>query len=280
MKDLAVLIPVFNDEPGLRAALESIRESDNSFTVVVVDDGSRDPISIDPAGYPFQVVVLRQGENGGIVKALNAGLEYIRGRDFRAMARLDAADLNLPERLGRQYRLLNEREELALVGSNAHFRNEKDGTVLFSTNLPLESERIRRRMVFSNCFIHPTTMVRLDRIPDTLRYQSRYPHIEDYVFYSAIVAKHATANIDEPLVQCTVREQGISRKNEFSQLFAGVCHHLDHPEPGNLLWHAYILKKLAYMVIPFPWRNFIKKRLRFVLPQSAGSGRQKVRVCS
>ena len=39
MKDLAILIPVFNDQESLINTLESIRETDNSFTVVVVDDG-------------------------------------------------------------------------------------------------------------------------------------------------------------------------------------------------------------------------------------------------
>ena len=47
MKDLAVLIPSYNDTPSLLKTLESIVEDDNAFTVVIVDDGSKAPGQID-----------------------------------------------------------------------------------------------------------------------------------------------------------------------------------------------------------------------------------------
>lgn len=266
MKDLAVLIPAYNDQEGLLRTLASIREPDESFTVVIVDDGSADPVEVDPGLYKFKVVVRRLEENGGIVAALIHGWDYIASRGFSVLARLDAADLCRPGRLDRQYRMLSERSGLALVGSDAVFRDMETGRAIFSTRLPVDSEGVRRWMAFRNCFIHPTVMIRLDRVPPTLRYRRRYPHIEDYVLFAEIAEKHECANIAEPLVDCFVRESGISRSNDRRQLLSGLRFRVEHPRPLNPLWYACLVKKSVYLVTPFRWRTVIKRRFRFVKP--------------
>ncbi|MEX2581001.1 MAG: glycosyltransferase [Verrucomicrobiales bacterium] len=274
MKDLAVLITVYNDEEGLVSALDSIRETDNSFTVVVVDGASDPPLVLRPEAYPFETVLIRQEERSGIIGGLNEGLDYVRSQGFRYLARFDAGDLQRENRLGIQYALLEESEHLAMVGSNAVFRSEESGEDLFVTDLPLDPESIRKWSVFQTCFIHPTVMMRLDRIADSFRYETRYLHIEDYVLFSRIAERYKTANIDEPLVECFVREAGISRSNDAAQLRSGLRHHLEHPRPFNLLWHAYVLKRLVYLVTPYQMRLKCKRWIGFVKP-AAGANSSK-----
>ncbi len=266
MKDLAVLITVYNDQDGLDTALDSICEADNSFTVVVVDGASEVATKIDPGRYPFGVVLLRQEERSGIIGGLNAGLEYIREQGFTYLARLDAGDLHRENRLAIQYDRLRRSDSLAMVGSNALYRSEETGENLFVTRLPLKSKAIRRWSVFRTCFIHPTVMIRLDRIDDSLRYESRYLHIEDYVLFTKIAERYETENLPEPLVDCFVREGGISRSNDRAQLISGLRHHLHHPRPLNVLWYAYLLKRTAYLLVPFSLRRHIKGCLGFVSP--------------
>ena len=143
MNDLAVLIPVYNDQEPLIAALDSISEPDNSFTVVIVDGGSDEKPVIDYDRYPFEIVLICS-EKGriGIVEGLNMGLEYIRENGFKAVARLDAGDLQKAGRLSKQYQRMQEREELAMVGSNAVYFGEESGDVLFTTALPLKTKQI------------------------------------------------------------------------------------------------------------------------------------------
>jgi glycosyltransferase involved in cell wall biosynthesis len=264
MNNLAVLITIYNDQDGLETALESIREEDNTFTVVVVDGASVPPTNIDFDQYPFKIVLIRQEERSGIIGGLNAGLDYIRKEGFLYMARLDAGDLHRRERLGIQYRRLRDSKDLAMVGSNALYRSEETGEELFVTNLPLRSKAIRKWSVFRTCFIHPTVMIRLDRIDDSLRYESRYLHIEDYVLFTKIAERYETENLEEPLVDCFVREKGISRSNDRAQLLSGLRHHLQHPKPLKPLWHAYIFKRAIYLIVPFSIRSAIKSRLGFV----------------
>jgi glycosyltransferase involved in cell wall biosynthesis len=44
---IAVLIPVYNEGGHLRETLESLRTQSVPFTVVLVDDGSTPPLSVD-----------------------------------------------------------------------------------------------------------------------------------------------------------------------------------------------------------------------------------------
>jgi len=268
MNDLAVLITVYNDQEGLDTALGSVCEEDNSFTVVVVDGASDEKTVIDAERYPFEVVLIRQEERSGIIGGLNEGLDYIRSEGFTYLARLDAGDLQRKNRLAIQYNLLKDSETLAMVGSNATFRSEETGEVLFDTALPLDSKAIRKWSLFRTCFIHPTVMLRLDRVDPSFRYESVYLHIEDYVLFTKIAECRETMNFRKPLVDCFVREEGISRRNDRAQLLSGIRHHFDHPKPLNLLWYAYILKRTAYLIVPLPLRVRTKSLLGFVRPPS------------
>ena len=264
MKDLAVLLPTYNDQDALIFALDAIEEPDNSFTVVVVDGASEKPPVIDFEKYPFSIKLIIQEEHQGLTSGLNEGWDWIHAQGFTYMARLDAGDRQKHGRLQKQYQLLKDSPDLAMVGSNAMYFSEETGEEMFTTNLPLDTKQIRKRCVFSTTFIHPTVMMRLDRIPSDLRYDSKYKHIEDYVLFTKIAEQFPTANIEEALVECAVRESGVSRSNDRTQLMSGIRHHLHHPRPLKPLWYAYILKRLAYLVIPFSLRVKAKKLLGFV----------------
>lgn len=271
MKDLAVLIAVYNDEEALLSALDSIDEPDNSFTVVIVDDGSDRSPSLAEDRYPFRTVLLKQERNTGIAGALNVGIDWIREQGFGYLARLDAGDVARKGRLAKQYARFQEREDLVLLGTNATFVDEETGEPLFETNLPQTWEQIRKWCVFRTCFIHPTVMMRLERLDESYRYGFAYPHIEDYVLFTRIAERHPSEVLAEPLVDCYRRRTGISCRKERAQLLSGIRHHLDHPKPLNPLWYAYIAKRLAYLVLPYSWRQLPKRLLGIVTHSPAGA---------
>ncbi|MEM9281580.1 MAG: glycosyltransferase [Verrucomicrobiota bacterium] len=264
MKDLAVLITIYNDEEGLHTALESIREEDNRFTVVIVDGASTEPPTLRKEHYPFEVILIRQEERSGIVGGLNEGLAYIREKGFRFVARLDAGDRQIPDRLEIQYQKLKNSDRLAMIGSNANYFSEETGDKIFVTDLPLNSAGIRKWSVFQTCFIHPTVMIDLSRIDDSLCYESRHLHIEDYVLFTKIAERYETENIPQPLLDCLVRESGISLSNDRAQLLSGIRHHLENPKLLTPLWYAYVLKRITYLILPYRLRVSIKKLFGFV----------------
>ncbi|MFP5502223.1 MAG: glycosyltransferase family 2 protein [Candidatus Sericytochromatia bacterium] len=112
---ITVLIPVYNAERTVRAAIESIlAQSERDLELLVVDDGSTDgtPAILEALAAKDPRVRLVRQANAGIASALNAGLALARGR---YVARMDADDLSLPTRLERQRAALDADPALGLV---------------------------------------------------------------------------------------------------------------------------------------------------------------------
>lgn len=112
---ISVVVPLYNAEPYVGAALDSILgQTLPPDEVIVVDDGSTDRGGEVVAGYGEAVRLLRQ-ENLGSATALNRGIRTARGA---RLAFLDADDLWLPEKLELQSAALDA--EPALDGVFAH----------------------------------------------------------------------------------------------------------------------------------------------------------------
>ncbi|NIF75229.1 glycosyltransferase family 2 protein, partial [Burkholderia sp. Ap-962] len=84
LDEVAVLIPAYNGHHDLERSLASLAET-APVHVLVVDDGSTPPIAPAPrAG--LDIEVLRMPHNGGIERALAAGIEALAARGFRYAA--------------------------------------------------------------------------------------------------------------------------------------------------------------------------------------------------
>src|SRR5947209_8400463 len=65
-RTLAILIPVFNNEPGLIRTLASLECDPTAYDVIIVDDGSCPPLPRVLSCGAHSVVVLRKDTNTGI----------------------------------------------------------------------------------------------------------------------------------------------------------------------------------------------------------------------
>ena len=97
---VSVIMPVYNAEPFVGQALKSILDQTfRDFELIIVDDGSGDRSrEIVHSFHDERIVSIENGRNLGLTASLNVGLEKARG-EF--IARQDADDLSLPERLER-----------------------------------------------------------------------------------------------------------------------------------------------------------------------------------
>ena len=156
-------------ESTLGACLRSVQRQDfRDWECVLIDDGSRDSSSIiagDAARRDPRLRVLTT-PHGGLVEALNLGLEQCRGR---LVARMDADDLMHRRRLAEQVDLLDSHPEW--VGLGCHVRTfPRNG--LGEGNLAYESwvNSIRssadvEREAFIECpLVHPTWMLRRETL--------------------------------------------------------------------------------------------------------------------
>ncbi|MBV9660277.1 MAG: mycofactocin biosynthesis glycosyltransferase MftF [Acidimicrobiales bacterium] len=78
---LAVVVPVRDDPDGLAVTLRSLAATAPSVQVVVVDDGSSNPVELDPA--PLRVRSVWRAINGGPAAARNTGRAAARSGSAR-----------------------------------------------------------------------------------------------------------------------------------------------------------------------------------------------------
>jgi glycosyltransferase involved in cell wall biosynthesis len=110
-------MPVRNGGPYLSAAVESILAQDfTDFEFVIVDDGSTDatPQTLRSFAAGDSCIRIVTGPSAGIVAALNTGLAAARAD---LVARMDADDIALPNRLRLQHEHLAAHPDCVAVGS-------------------------------------------------------------------------------------------------------------------------------------------------------------------
>lgn len=220
--DFYLLVPFYNNLPGLIRSLESIVYDPLAYALLIVDDGSKEMLrreDIDPyLPQSLSVTILRLGENQGITRALNTGLKWLEEKGgSRYVARLDCGDLCMPERFGRQVAFLNEHPGVGLLGSWCVFKNFQTGDS-YRYVTPTGYKKILKEMYFRNVFIHPTVMWRENITRKVGVYPEDFPHAEDYGFFYEIISQQEAAVLPADLVICEINPQGISLHHRKEQL--------------------------------------------------------------
>src|SRR5436305_6637069 len=118
MPDVTVLMPVYNGEQYLGAAIEGILcQTHDNFELLIVDDGSTDrSVEIVMSYRDPRVRLVSMHTNVGLSAALNEGVKLARAP---FVARQDADDVSEPHRLEVQLRVMTKQPDLALLGSQA-----------------------------------------------------------------------------------------------------------------------------------------------------------------
>src|SRR4051794_24616628 len=227
---VTVLLPVRNGAAYLEAAVRSILgQTFADLELLAVDDGSTDqtPAMLARlAAEDGRIRVVRQ-EALGLVPALNRGLEQARAP---LIARMDADDVALPERLARQVAFLEAAPEVALVGTGWRVV-AKDLTR--RVVLPPQTDAgIRLAMETANVLAHPTVMLRRDTVLAAGGYRPAFLLAEDYDLWLRLLDRCQAACVPEVLLeyrehagQATWR--GLEQRilSEMAALAASRCRH-------------------------------------------------------
>lgn len=195
---VTIVMPVYDAEAYLKQALESILEQAfGDWELIAIDDGSRDgsrSILDHFAATDPRIKLLSNTTNLGIVETLNRGWREARGQ---YIARLDADDVALPNRLSRQVEFLDEHPAVALVGSAA-IRIDSDGRHLSIAQVPTSNRGIKATLPRHNCFNHPSVMLKRAALEAVGGY--RFDHVEDYDLWLRLSERFDLANLTEPLI--------------------------------------------------------------------------------
>jgi len=262
--DFYLLIPFFNNLPGLLHSLRSVQYDADKYTVVIVDDGSSEPITHDvlykELSRNISVEIIQLPCNKGITAALNTGLQWILKQDNAPfIARLDCGDVCSPERFHRQVAFLKENPSVNLVGSWCIFKDHTTN-VAYRYITPTRHKKIKRGMHFRNIFIHPTVMWRFDAMKDGELYPDTFPDAEDYGFFYQLLKKGEGAIIPEYLVTCEINHKGISLSSRKKQLQSRIKVVQEYGR-NRVLRYLGVFKLRLLLIIPYNIVFSIKKSL-------------------
>jgi glycosyltransferase involved in cell wall biosynthesis len=190
---------VHNGAEFLGLAIDSIIEQTfEDFEFVIVDDGSEDQSPAILAEYEKRdgrVRVISQ-EKSNHPKALNAG---IGASSAPLIARMDADDVAMTNRLSRQLSAFDRHKELVCLGTSVRIIDET-GKIRRTRRALTSTQAVMRTLPRRNVINHPTVMIRRDALEAIGGYCDRFDLCEDYDLWLRLLSVGDISNLPEPLL--------------------------------------------------------------------------------
>jgi acetyltransferase-like isoleucine patch superfamily enzyme/glycosyltransferase involved in cell wall biosynthesis len=203
------LIPVKNGMPYIRETLASIeKQTYKNWEVLVWDNESTDGTLEElsrwiPERLPGRVIT---GQPYGVGGSLARMVELCQ-TEF--CARIDADDINHPDRLEKQIAFLQSNPHVAVLGCQMHCINAQ-GAQKGSYQVPNTHTDIYHKLLSGNSMAHPSVLFRRSAILDVGNYQE-LPNIEDYDLWLRVATKYELANLADYLVYYRVHDRSATQ---------------------------------------------------------------------
>ena len=242
------------DKKALREAVDSIlNQTFTDFEFIIYDDGSEPEAAAyirELGRLDKRIIIIGKEENHGLAFSLNACIDRAEGK---YIARMDADDIALPNRLAVQYEFMEKHEEYGWCGCNAELFDKKG--VWGRRKMP-EIPQKNDYLPFSP-FIHPTVMYRRKLFEKNGGYQVSRETLrcEDYeIFMRLYQAGHIGYNIQQNLFRYREDHASFQRRRMEYRV-----------NEAKLRYRNF---KTMHMLFPFGWLFVIRPIIGGMLPSS------------
>lgn len=213
----------YNEEPiWLKEAIESIlNQTYSNFEFIITLDNplnfELDKIIVEYQEKDNRIIYIKNEENLGLVVSLNNELTISKGR---YIARMDADDICMNNRLQVQLDFLQTNPKVDLVGANVVIIDEIGNVLSNNINAPTDYKFIKKAMKYKNVFIHPTLMFkRQSAMDEKIKGYRDILYTEDYDFICRFITnKFTVTNIKDSLLKYRIRSTSITRSNSLYQM--------------------------------------------------------------
>ncbi|NVM22264.1 MAG: glycosyltransferase [Desulfobacterales bacterium] len=206
---VSVVMSVYDGERYLREAINSIlNQTLADFEFIIVDDGSTDGTPEILEGYAARderIRLERNAYNLGLTPSLNKGLQLTRGE---YIARQDADDISLPQRLASQANFLDDHPEVGVIGTWINNFDENGRQIIWQT--PISHPLIRWSLLFGASIAGPSVMMRRFLLEGDTPFRPEMLHAEDYDLWARLSDKTQFANLRERLYLRRMHKDRIS----------------------------------------------------------------------
>lgn len=203
---VSILMAVYNGESFLAEAIESIlNQTFTDFEFIIINDASTDTsVDIIQKHKDSRIRLINNENNIGLTKSLNKGLKLAEGK---YIARMDADDISLPQRLERQVKFMEDNPEVGICGTWLQLIGQQERIIKH----PVDHQDILTFMFKNNGIGHPTAFIRKDLfIEQHLFYDENYTAAQDYDLWVRASQKIRLANIPEVLVKYRIHSSQVS----------------------------------------------------------------------
>ena len=268
---------IYNGEDYLHEAIESIlKQTYSDFEFIIINDGSSDSSLKIVKSISDNRIVLIDQKNTGLAIALNNGIKIAKGK---YIARMDADDISMPERLKLQFEFLENHPEVIVVGGNADVI-DKSGDYVYTSNQMLEWEMIKNKLP-ETPFFHSSTMYRKSSFETVGGYPELY-RIEDVVFFNRLSRIGELRNLKEVLIKYRLTPSAVTVKSSRRDgetihriMLDAINGNITSEQKQTLkiltvnrktnwkkaIYHLHLAKK-------YLWNNFQPKKARVILLKS------------
>ncbi len=210
-KKISVILPAFNSEKYISESISSIlRQSYENFELIIIDDGSTDntsKICLDFSKIDNRILFVKNLHRG-LTKTLNYALNISSGT---FIARQDADDISLPNRFEKQLKWFSTSDKKVLCGTNCKIVSD-DGKIRLNTAIRYRNSEIRKKLTYSNCFVHSSTMFLKEEAKKIGFYDENLKYAQDYDLWWKLSTKGEVGNLREKLLILRDREMSVSKQ--------------------------------------------------------------------
>jgi len=183
MPKVSVCMPCYNASKYINECIDSVlNQTFTDFEFVIVDDGSTDKTVQIIKTYSDSRIRLIENEHD-FIESLNTSIRMAEGK---YIARMDADDMMMPDRLLIQYNYMEHHPHIDLLGGGF----ERFGSGQGFYRPPVHTNCITMdEMLEHDIIAHPTVMIRKDvfsKIP--VLYEDNYRYAEDYKLWMTMLA--------------------------------------------------------------------------------------------
>jgi glycosyltransferase involved in cell wall biosynthesis len=204
---ISIVMSVYNAEDYLKSAIDSVlAQTFPDFEFIVWNDGSTDNSEAIIKAYNDERIRYYYHENMGLGQALRLACEKAQ---CKYIARMDADDICLPDRLQKQYDYMESHPDCVLNSTPVIYINEKDEYL--GQTFPFTDDRILRGGVLS--IFHSASIF----VKDAYMKTGGYPPTKDSqddLLWSRMRYFGKFSNFNEPLIKYRLIETSISHSKD------------------------------------------------------------------
>lgn len=242
---ISVVMPIYNAEPYLIFAIHSIQhQTFKNWELIIVDDGSTDDslkIAQKLADQDDRIRVFTQ-PHAGVATTANNAVSKARAK---YIARMDADDVSVPERLAKQLQYLERNPDTVAVGAQCILINER-GKSIGQKVFPTSFQALKEMMFYYYPLQQPTLMINTELLPENFDwYQPGIQAAEEHELLFKLLKYGKVINLPNFLLFYRLHDNNVTKK----QPKRDFLHILKIRAKG--IWHYHYWPSFKAILITF-----------------------------